>query len=107
MMGVPADGELVVPMATHPVPPAGQTNWERPVTLDGRLTAVQVSTPPVMTSLRTAAPAAVVPIATQSFEDGHVISVRLVTPVRAVASFGTERAPVDPDWSRMTPFPPP
>ena len=83
-IGVPELGELVVPMATQPVPAGGQTRLVRPVMLAGMVAAVHESTPaPEMVSTRTTAPVAVVPMATQVVADGQAICDSDVTPVRA------------------------
>ena len=78
-------GVLVVPMATQPVPPFGHTRLVSPVMLAGRVAGVHESTPVLeMVSIRTTAPVAVVPMATQVVADGQVICESEVTPVSAV-----------------------
>jgi hypothetical protein len=84
-IGVPALGVLVVPMATHPEPPAGHTRLVSPVMLAGMVAAVHESIPRAeMVSTKATAPEAVVPMATQFVAEGQVICDREVTPVSAV-----------------------
>src|SRR5580704_2535030 len=84
-IGVPGLGTLLVPRAAQPVPVGEHTRLVNPVTLAGMVTAVHASTPvPEIVSDSTAAPVAVVPMATQLTADGHTIWESDVTPVRAV-----------------------
>ena len=67
------------------MPDGEQTRLVNPVMLAGTVTADHASTPvPEIVSDSTAAPLAVVPMATQLTADGHTIWDSEVTPVRAV-----------------------